>query len=256
MSPLVKKPSGLAKCPMVLPEYQRVLDRHTTLASTGCTKQFCQAGRVIHTDEPRVGENRALCVVEKEAEGFLLELHREGFFDTDEKFQLRLKNVCDEIRADAVEGVVREDKSYAKLGGNWVQTPRELEFGLRRAWRNSRKCIMRSHCEELKWVHDTLRHKHVVLLLSGIIGSVTSDQSRRAQEWQRSWSKVFARLLTMAAFNLQVMIRPKCASTYTDGWPLALVFVFPPRTVNSRGPMIWNHQVLAFAGVSAFAQYS
>ena len=25
------------------------------------------------------------------------------------------------------------------------------------------------------------------------------------------------------------------------------VFVFPPRKVNTRGPMIWNHQVLQFA---------
>ncbi|MCJ1257547.1 hypothetical protein MMC24_005373 [Lignoscripta atroalba] len=212
MSPLVKKPSGLAKCPMVLPEYQRVLDRHTTLASTGCTKQFCQAGRVIHTDEPRVGENRALCVVEKEAEGFLLELHREGFFDTDEKFQLRLKNVCDEIRADAVEGVVREDKSYAKLGGNWVQTPRELEFGLRRAWRNSRKCIMRSHCEELKLCD---------------LRSVTSSTGMATE-----------------------LIKGVCEA-FNNGCIQPTVFVFPPRTVNSRGPMIWNHQVLAFAGYEA-----
>jgi nitric oxide synthase oxygenase domain/subunit/sulfite reductase alpha subunit-like flavoprotein len=27
-----------------------------------------------------------------------------------------------------------------------------------------------------------------------------------------------------------------------------IVFVFPPRKVNSRGPMIWNHQLLEFAG--------
>lgn len=26
------------------------------------------------------------------------------------------------------------------------------------------------------------------------------------------------------------------------------VLVFPPRNVDSRGPMIWNHQVLQFAG--------
>lgn len=27
-----------------------------------------------------------------------------------------------------------------------------------------------------------------------------------------------------------------------------IVFVFPPRKINSRGPMIWNHQLLEFAG--------
>lgn len=28
-----------------------------------------------------------------------------------------------------------------------------------------------------------------------------------------------------------------------------LAFVFPPRTPNNRGPMIWNDQLLTFAGV-------
>lgn len=30
-----------------------------------------------------------------------------------------------------------------------------------------------------------------------------------------------------------------------------VVFVFPPRTPGQSGPMIWNHQLLAFAGVSS-----
>ena len=145
-----QKFQGPPKCPAVLAEFQRIRESHAVLASTGCTKEFCQAGRVIHTDEPRVGENRALCVVEQEAEEFLRELHQEGFFATVEEFQERLDAVRSEIRTGAVKGIVRKDKRYAEIGGNWVQTPQELEFGLRRAWRNSRKCIMRSHCEELK----------------------------------------------------------------------------------------------------------
>ena len=142
--------SETAHCPVLTTEFQRVRENHATLASTGCTRQFCQAGRAVHTDEPRVGENRALHVVEQEAEEFLRELHREQFFDSDEKFEERLKTVRKEIRAGAVEAIVREDGLRAKIGGNWIQTPRELEFGFRRAWRNSRKCIMRSHCEELE----------------------------------------------------------------------------------------------------------
>jgi nitric oxide synthase oxygenase domain/subunit len=31
---------------------------------------------------------------------------------------------------------------------------------------------------------------------------------------------------------------------------ITLAFVFPPRTPNNRGPMIWNDQLLTFAGVS------
>lgn len=35
------------------PELERIRRKHTMLASTGCTRDFCQAGRMIHTDEPR-----------------------------------------------------------------------------------------------------------------------------------------------------------------------------------------------------------
>lgn len=97
-----------------------------------------------------MGENRALRVVEKEAREFLEELRQEGFFTSDEEFCERLRAVLKEIRTGATDGIIRQDKKQGKIGGNWTQTPTELEFGLRRAWRNSRKCIMRSHCEELK----------------------------------------------------------------------------------------------------------
>jgi len=136
-------------CPIAR-EFQQARDHHPVLASTGCTKDFCQAGRAAHTDEPRIGENRALEVIEQEAEGFLRELHREQFFDSDEAFAHRLNGVLAEIKAGVSEGDIREGKHHGKIGGNWQQTPAELEFGLRRAWRNARKCIMRSHCEELK----------------------------------------------------------------------------------------------------------
>lgn len=140
-----KKPT----CPIAM-EFQQARDHHPILASTGCTKAFCQAGRATHTDEPRIGENRAVEVIEQEAEGFLRELHRERFFDSDEAFAHRLNGVIAEIKAGASEGVIRDGRLHGRIGGNWQQTPAELEFGLRRAWRNARKCIMRSHCEDLK----------------------------------------------------------------------------------------------------------
>ena len=139
-----------SQCPFMTPEFHKIQARHRTLASTGCTAQFCQAGRMLHTDEPRVGENRALKVVEQEAREFLEELRHEKFFESDKAFCERLRAVLREIRTGATNGIIRQDKRRGKIGGNWSQTPAELEFGLRRAWRNSRKCIMRSHCEELK----------------------------------------------------------------------------------------------------------
>ncbi|KAL8792628.1 MAG: hypothetical protein Q9195_004756 [Heterodermia aff. obscurata] len=140
----------ISQCPALNPEFRSIQDRYQVLASTGCTAQFCQAGRMLHTDEPRVGENRALKVVEDDAKAFLQELRQENFFATDEAFCDRLRTVLKEIRTGAVTAKIRQDQKQGKIGGNWTQTPAELEFGLRRAWRNSRKCIMRSHCEELK----------------------------------------------------------------------------------------------------------
>ncbi|KAI4143807.1 MAG: hypothetical protein L6R39_004438 [Caloplaca ligustica] len=138
-----------SKCP-VATEFQQARKHHSVLASTGCTKDFCQAGRAVHTDEPRVGENRAVEVVLQEAEGFLRELHHEHFFGTDEAFTNRLTAVLGEIKAGSGEGLIRQGRRRGTVGGNWLQTPAEVEFGIRRAWRNARKCIMRSHSDELK----------------------------------------------------------------------------------------------------------
>ncbi|KAL8898175.1 MAG: hypothetical protein Q9207_006841 [Kuettlingeria erythrocarpa] len=198
----------LPKCPLAK-EFQQARDHHPILASTGCTKDFCQAGRALHTDEPRIGENRAIAVVEKEAQGFLEELHREHFFATNEAFTNRLNGVLAEIRSNACEGAIRENRQQGIVGGNWEQTPAELEFGIRRAWRNARKCIMRSHSDELK--------------LCDMRNITTSAE--------------------MASELLQHM-----CEAFNGGNVIPTVFLFPPRRVNSRGPMIWNHQVLEFAG--------
>ncbi|KAL9580416.1 MAG: hypothetical protein Q9212_004515, partial [Teloschistes hypoglaucus] len=136
-------------CP-VMREFQQAQDHHPVLASTGCTRNFCQAGRATHTDEPRIGENRALEIVEKDAGGFLQELYQENFFDAKEFFVRRHDEVVAEIRAGACKGIIRDGRRQGEIGGNWHQTSAEIEFGIRRAWRNARKCIMRSHCEELK----------------------------------------------------------------------------------------------------------
>lgn len=181
--------SVTSQCPFLTPEFHKIQARHKTLAPTGCTAQFCQAGRMLHTDEPRIGENRGVKVVEQEARDFLEELRLEDFFDSDEAFCDRLRAVLREIRAGATNGIIRQDKRLGKIGGNWSQTPAELEFGLRRAWRNSRKCIMRSHCDELKYVQSATRgnafqfcHQKAHI---GWIDYATSAPLRRVQQWRR-----------------------------------------------------------------------
>lgn len=206
------EPPRSIKCPFAEQEFQNIRAHHGTLASTGCTKEFCQAGRAIHTDEPRIGENRSLSSVEQDAQNFLLELYREGFYNGEEAFQKRKEQVLSEIRAGAIEGIVRHDRSRGLVAGNWTQTAKELKFGVQRAWRNSRKCIMRSHCEELE---------------------LCDFRTVRSSEG-------------MATQLLKAVRR-----AFNEGNIQPTAFVFPPREINSRGPMIWNHQILQFAGYDA-----
>lgn len=62
---------SIQNSPFMNVEHQRIKEKHRILASTGCSKDFCQAGRAIRTDEPRVGEDRSLHIVCQEAAGFL-----------------------------------------------------------------------------------------------------------------------------------------------------------------------------------------
>ncbi|KAL8716208.1 MAG: hypothetical protein Q9220_000113 [cf. Caloplaca sp. 1 TL-2023] len=197
-----------SRCP-IAKEFRQIRERHSTLASTGCTKDFCQAGRAVHSDEPRIGENRGADMVGREAESFLREFHHEQSAMTGQPIMKRINEVLQEIKSDSRQGVIREGKRNELVGGNWQQTPAELEFGIRRAWRNARKCIMRSHCDELK--------------LCDLRGVTSSTEMA---------SKLVGNM--REAFN--------------GGNILPTVFVFPPRNINSRGPMIWNHQFLEFAG--------
>ena len=73
---------------------------------------------------------------------------------------------------------------------------------------NARKCITRNHAEELKLCD---------------LRSVTSSEEM-AKELLRN---------AVEAFN--------------EGRIEPTAFVFLPRTIDSRGPMIWNNQILDFA---------
>lgn len=121
---------------------------------------------MIRPLEPRVGENRSITVIKTEAEAFLREMFAEGQM-TKQSFDQRLKLVLEEIDNGALETTVWEDganengelervKVEGRSSRGWVQTREEIEWGIRVAWRNSRKCIMRAHYADLKLVD--LRH--------------------------------------------------------------------------------------------------
>ena len=196
------------RCPTGNSELQLIRRKHRNLASTGCTKEFCQAGRAVHTDEPRIGVNRSLDVVQKEATDFLQDLHEDGFFKDEETYSARLKAVLSEISGSAERGLW-DHNTGGRLGGHWYQTTAELHFGIKRAWRNARKCIGRNHYEELKLCD---------------LRSVTS-------------SKEMVKTLIASAIQ-----------AFNNGRIEPTVFVFAPRINGSRGPMILNHQLLDYAG--------
>jgi nitric oxide synthase oxygenase domain/subunit len=117
---------------------------------------------MIRPLEPRVGENRPINVIKREAEAFLREMLAEGIFPSSEAFEQRVKEVIAEIEENKVEcmlweetnedGIMERRKLQGVSSNGYLQTKEELEWGVRFAWRNSRKCIMRAHAWDLKCV--------------------------------------------------------------------------------------------------------
>jgi nitric oxide synthase oxygenase domain/subunit len=193
-------------------EFERIRKAHRTLAPTGCTPEFCQSGRATHINEPRVGRDRPLAEVQQEAIDFLRECRDYNVIPSDGEVDKRIKEALVQISHTAIVTAVTDhngNQSTGLAGGMWHQEPAELEYGLRAAWRNARRCIMRSEHENLA-LCDLRQVQSSPEMARTIVKGVT------------------------AAFN--------------RGHILPTVFVFPPRQPGKRGPMIWNSQILAFAG--------
>jgi nitric oxide synthase oxygenase domain/subunit len=193
-------------------EFERIRKAHRTLAPTGCTPEFCQSGRATHINEPRVGRDRPLAEIQQEAVDFLRECRDCNVIPSDFELDQRIKEALVQISGAAIVTTVTDhdgNKSTGLAGGTWYQKPAELEYGLRAAWRNARRCIMRSEHENLA-LCDLRQVQSSPEMARTIVKGVT------------------------AAFN--------------RGHIVPTVFVFPPRQPNKRGPMIWNNQILAFAG--------
>ena len=78
-------------------EYELIKKTHHTLAPTGCTPDFCQAGRMTRIHEPRVGRDRPLSEVQKEAVGFLHECRDQNVIESDQLLEKRIKTALVQI---------------------------------------------------------------------------------------------------------------------------------------------------------------
>lgn len=193
-------------------EFARIRTAHRTLAPTGCTPDFCQSGRMVRINEPRVGRDRPLAEVQQEAVDFLRECRDHHVIQSDKALDERIREALLQISNTAVFSNVTDRDGHVSnglAGGTWYQYPEELEYGVKASWRNARRCIMRSEYE------------HLALCDLRRVGSSREMAYTIAKGMQKAFNR---------------------------GHILPTVFIFPPRDPGKRGPMIWNRQILAFAG--------
>lgn len=186
-------------------EFSRIREAHPVLQSTGCTAGFCQGGRMIKTNEPRVGRDNVLSEVRTFAFDFLRQLRRDGILPSDEALRLRAQSVSLEIEESSTAVTEREafrrkrcageeDNGKARVGGPWYQTFQELEHGVRLTWKNSPKCIMRSEHQGLQYVRFCSKRNMELTL----VGCTISDMSIRQQRWVRYSCNTLFKLSTAA----------------------------------------------------------
>jgi hypothetical protein len=138
--------------PSATEELARIQEHYPLLASTSCTDNFCQSGRMIHTTEPRVGVDSSIEQTELEAVDFLTQLRRDDIITSDKALHERIHQANTEIRASSKVIPGAKGTAPTLVGGIWTQTFEELEHGVRLAWKHSKRCIMRSEHLSLKYV--------------------------------------------------------------------------------------------------------
>lgn len=239
----------------------RILKSRPVLQPTGCTAQFCQAGRLNRPLEPYVGENRPLSSIKVEAEAFLHEMYDEGLFNSQDDFDKRVQEVIAEIDAGVLETKVWEDSQEiidgitelkrVQIEGasskGWLQTREELEWGIRVAWRNSRKCIMRTHYKYLKFVSPitTMRICWPCYLNFRLfdLRDITTSKGMLDAIIQKLPEAYNGGRIQPSGRWMRSLLSPTKLIT-------VLVFMFPPRSVDGLGPVFWSPQLLTFAAVS------
>ncbi|OIW33174.1 hypothetical protein CONLIGDRAFT_666516 [Coniochaeta ligniaria NRRL 30616] len=197
--------------PSAKQEFDRIKEHYPRLATTSCTTEFCQSGRLIHTTEPKVGQDRSSAEITLDAIDFLNQLRRDDIIKSDEALSSRIAKAKNEITSTS-KRVQKTDNGHVSselVGGVWQQTLEEIEHGVKLCWKHSKRCIMRSEYMSIK--------------------VVDFRQVKTSKE--------------MGEVLLKGM-----KDAYRQGDIIVTAFVFAPRQQGKSGPMIWNDNLLSYAG--------
>ncbi|KAH9816997.1 Nitric oxide synthase [Teratosphaeria destructans] len=160
--------------------------------------------------EPRVGRTKTVPTIKDEANDFLRQLRQAEVIKSDHQLACRSAEVVREIDTNTVEVQPSTSRNTAvKTAGPWFQSYEELQHGVRLAWLHAPKCIMRSEYQSLR----LFDFRHVE-----------------------------------SSIEMGKVLLEGLVESFNHGDIAPAVYVFPPRQPGTRGPMIWNGQLLSFAG--------
>ncbi|KAG8719769.1 Nitric oxide synthase, inducible [Ceratobasidium sp. 394] len=130
-----KMPDGVKKTMnLANGRYQEPVSMPTTYPM-GCKENICHGSMMVKHDEPLGGMERTVEEVWSEAEEYLAEFYKENKLP-----------VCDLLAR------LREVENDIRRQGYYTHTYDELSFGVRTAWRNARRCIMRSQWSTMQTI--------------------------------------------------------------------------------------------------------
>ncbi|CEL53685.1 Nitric oxide synthase, inducible OS=Gallus gallus GN=NOS2 PE=2 SV=1 [Rhizoctonia solani AG-1 IB] len=225
MAPVASVPSAVSQCPVMsgrplkgnYPQYHGKPEMPDGIAKTlnlasgrlqepvsmpttfpiGCKENICHGSMMVKHDEPLGGMERTMEEVWSEAEEYLAEYYKENKLP-----------VCDLLaRLKQVETDLRNQ-------GYYTHTYDELSFGVKTAWRNARRCIMRS-----QW---------------------STMQTIDCRDLTTGEEMIEACLRHIEIANNGGRVKPTTT-------------IFPQKFPGKESARIWNAQLMRYAGVSRCA---
>ncbi|OHX00189.1 nitric oxide synthase [Colletotrichum incanum] len=190
-------------------EFANIRSQYPSLSSTGCTARFCQSGRMTHMDEERVGRNQSYAQVREDALDFLQQMYKDGLIDT-EQLHHRAHEVLQEIQKNSTEG------KFATASECGPEAAPAMTVGLVGG-------LWTQTFEELEFgLRTAWKHARKCIMRSEYNNLRLCDL-----RYVRTSKKMAETLIE----NLRV--------AYNSG---------EINPTGMRGPMIWNSQLLSFAG--------